>query len=584
VLGSFGVQLALISFTLTSLVIVTFAAVTVLVTYNANESAMRNSLLNTVTNVMVHRWDPEEITKTLTNDAFVAGATRKDDFFYEASNRRGADVVASENWPESFKAPRRPSEPRPGDVRPDHGRMGPPPPGRGPGGAGRPPHDRPHERPAREHLAREAPEPREDDEYNEVEPYLDSVSEEVRRRPPASAAEQAGAGRGPDDQTGAMVRIMPPSPPVYSNMTMNGRNYRVVTMFSPGRSATVGFAEGMVLSRTIETLTPLAWLLAGSLVVIALLSWLLGMRALRPVKRLSATAEEITAEDLDRRLDPSREAVEFEDLIGVFNGMLERLDRSFQQARRFSADAAHELKTPLTILQGELERDASSAHPGEQTGQMLEEVQRLKTIVEKLSLLAKADAGRLPITPEDVKLKDLVGEMVEDAELLAPHLKVTSSIDPEARVRAVDPDLFRHVLQNLLSNAIKYNVHEGWIHIALESAPNADIIEVRNSCHPLPQDAGKRMFERFYRGDAAHNREVDGTGLGLSLCREIATAHGATLEMIPSDSGQVTLRLTLPFEANATPKAPAPPPQNHRRKESTPADESYGIPRVRPAS
>jgi two-component system heavy metal sensor histidine kinase CusS len=156
-----------------------------------------------------------------------------------------------------------------------------------------------------------------------------------------------------------------------------------------------------------------AVVLPVALLVIAGGSWWLARRAMRPMETLTETAEQITARGLDQRIPVESEDVEFRRLITVFNDMIARLERSFNQATRFSADAAHELRTPLTIMRGELEQAIQSAELGSQEQRryrsLLEEVQRLQAIMRKLLLLSQADAGRMPIAPEWIDLTTLAG-------------------------------------------------------------------------------------------------------------------------------------------------------------------------------
>jgi signal transduction histidine kinase len=148
--------------------------------------------------------------------------------------------------------------------------------------------------------------------------------------------------------------------------------------------------------------------------------------------------------------------------------MLERLERSFHQASRFSGDAAHELKTPLTILQGELERTLQQVTPGSEVqqrlGYLLDEVHRLSGIIRKLLLLSLADAGQLSLYLVEVDISELLFQMLEDVEMLAPHLTVQTNIAKKLKVKG-DRDLLMQVLQNLFSNAIKYNLADGWIKV-----------------------------------------------------------------------------------------------------------------------
>ncbi|WP_415354790.1 sensor histidine kinase [Leptolyngbya sp. FACHB-1624] len=233
--------------------------------------------------------------------------------------------------------------------------------------------------------------------------------------------------------------------------------------------------------------------------------------------------------------------------------MLERLERSFLQASRFSADAAHELKTPLTILQGELERSLQQVEPGSEVQQrlssLLDEVRRLSSIMRKLLLLSLADAGQMSLYRVKVNLSELLFEMLEDIELLAPHLTVQSDIAPGLSVQG-DRDLLKQVLQNLLSNAIKYNLEKGWIRIRAGQSQTAIQVTIANASKGIPVQDRDRIFDRFHRGDPARTRKVEGIGLGLSLAREIVRAHQGDLKLDASQMGQTAFILTLPKTAS----------------------------------
>lgn len=277
-------------------------------------------------------------------------------------------------------------------------------------------------------------------------------------------------------------------------------------------------------------------------------AWGLSGSSMRSIRQLTAAIGKVTVKGLDRRIPIGTTDVEFVELIQVFNQMLERLERSFKQASRFSADAAHELKTPLAILQGELERTLQQVEPESEVQQrlssLLDEVQRLSGIVRKLLLLSLADAGQMNLHRVRVNLCELLTEMLEDIELLAPHLEVEAEILPELWVQG-DRDLLVQVLQNLIGNAIKYNLPEGWIKIHTLRQETTVRVTISNSSKDIPESDRDRIFDRFHRGDPARTRQVEGTGLGLSLAREIARAHGGELTLDPTPSGQTALTLTL---------------------------------------
>lgn len=281
-------------------------------------------------------------------------------------------------------------------------------------------------------------------------------------------------------------------------------------------------------------------------------AWGLSGSSMRSIRELTNVIRQVTVRGLDRRVPIGVTDMEFVEMIEVFNQMLERLERSFVQASRFSADAAHELKTPLAILQGELEQTLQQVESGSQVQQslsnMLDEVRRLSGIVRKLLLLSLADTGQMSLHRVEVNLSKLLMEMPEDIELLAPHLKVQTEISPGLCIWG-DRDLLTQILQNLLSNAIKYNLPEGWIKILAHQQEKTVSISISNSSKDIPTNDSERIFDRFYRGDPSRTRKVDGVGLGLSLAREIARFHGGDLTLDPTPSGWTTFTLSLPISA-----------------------------------
>lgn len=288
----------------------------------------------------------------------------------------------------------------------------------------------------------------------------------------------------------------------------------------------------------------------GTLVLVAVSAWVLAGRALAPIWRLTAAMHQVTATGLDQRVAIGTADIEFIQLIQVFNQMLERLERSFNQASRFSADAAHELKTPLAILQGELEQALQQAELGSAAQQrlsnLLDEVRRLSGIVRKLLLLSLADAGQINFHHTAVNLAEMLTTMVEDLELFAPHLAVTANITIDL-IAWGDRDLLAQLLQNLMSNAVKYNLPQGWVRLQTTRQPTTVEIILTNASENIT--APDRLFDRFYRDDPAHTRQIAGLGLGLSLAREIARAHHGDLMLDTAIVGQTTFRLTLPTGA-----------------------------------
>lgn len=295
--------------------------------------------------------------------------------------------------------------------------------------------------------------------------------------------------------------------------------------------------------RAFLIIVPLALiLLAGG-------GWLIAHRAMKPVALITRTAEGITAHALDQRIPATNTDRELARLVDVINSMLDRLQKSFDQAMRFSSDASHELQTPLAILQGELD-DAIQHAPLDSEeqrryGAFLEEVQRLKAIVQKLLVLARADAGKLNLRLEPVNLSAMIESTIEDAGAIAPHLRLEKQLATNVMVLA-DPALLMQVLQNLMTNAVKYNLEKGLIRFGLTSRNQTARFTISNTGAPIPVDDEERIFDRFYRVDKARSGTAPGSGLGLSLARELARAHQGELRLEPALDGLVSFTLSLP--------------------------------------
>ena len=377
---------------------------------------------------------------------------------------------------------------------------------------------------------------------------------------PATSAELDPVNRlhrAPPRPGAPLSRENPPLPrlrPVFLTRSHTGETWRLGVMGNPMATLVIGvnlreLEDGMSDLRGADLVwAPLALaLVAGG-------SWLLAGRALRPVGLLTDAVEAMDVRALHGRIRRGAYASEFQRLIEVFNAMLERLEISFQQASRFTADAAHELRTPLTVLQGELEQGLQHADPGseeqERQAVLLEEVEHLNAIVEKLLLLSQADAGRLPIDTQSIDLSEMVAEVASDAEILANgRLRIEASVTPGVMIQG-DRVLIHQLLQNLSTNALRYNVESGVVRFTLSEGNGRALVAIANTGPGIPSGERQKVFQRFHRVDPARSRR-EGIGLGLSLSREIARAHGGDLQLIDDASGLTLFELTLPHETPA---------------------------------
>lgn len=279
---------------------------------------------------------------------------------------------------------------------------------------------------------------------------------------------------------------------------------------------------------------------------LALLTLYMTRAAMQPIRQLETSLRGLSSSNLDKPLDLLPPYREFESFVTVFEQLRERLNQSFLQARRFASDASHELRTPLTILRGHSEQLIEDLPTGSEAQVRMrligDEIERLIEITEKLLLLSRADANSIVHTMEPVRLSALVTELAFDAMAFHAGLKIDSEVEPEIWC-ICDQSLMLQLVYNLYSNAAKYNVPDGWIRFSLESRGERFVLSIENPCDNIPADLTERAFQRFYRGEAARSRKIDGVGLGLSLCREIARLHGATLTLQVSARKTVIARL-----------------------------------------
>jgi heavy metal sensor kinase len=297
------------------------------------------------------------------------------------------------------------------------------------------------------------------------------------------------------------------------------------------------------LARAYLTALPVAVLVAAFGV------WWISRKALQPLQDVANAAEQIHAKALGQRLPQRSANDEIGRLVHVLNDTFNRLERSFAQATRFSSDASHELKTPLTIMRGEIESALRSEvdDPRIVLDGLLEQTERLSGIVEKLLLLSRADAGALTLRKEPVDLSAMCHELVEDAEILALRKKITtkSEISPAIVVYA-DESYLRRILLNLLDNAVRYNVEGGTLSISLGKSDSLAVFRIANTGPEIPPEHENRIFERFYRADPSRSSDTVGSGLGLSICRELVLAHGGDIWLERVQPGWTAFALTLP--------------------------------------
>lgn len=291
---------------------------------------------------------------------------------------------------------------------------------------------------------------------------------------------------------------------------------------------------------------PLGLLLAGGG------GWLLARRALAPVDRMALAARRISAARLTERLEETGIGDELDRLAVTLNAMLGRLDDAFRQIRQFSADASHELQTPLTILKGELEvalRHTRTPHEYQQTlRSALEETDRIAVLVDGLLLLSRADAGVLRMDRQPVDLAQLLHEVQTQTKVLAAAKRLSLELQPpEPVVVRGDGERLRRMVLNLVENAIKYTPEGGRLRLALERRQGWALLHVSDTGVGIPPEEQGRVFQRFYRAEDTRLHGPEGSGLGLCIARSIAEAHGGRIlvDSAPDRGSTFTVHLPL---------------------------------------
>jgi signal transduction histidine kinase len=336
------------------------------------------------------------------------------------------------------------------------------------------------------------------------------------------------------------------------NIAWNGRALRFGVFHQDGNVLAIGSDTKEITETVVQLLVAYVVVLPMVIVAVGFGAWWIARRAVAPVEAIAAQAETISASDLHQRLPASSSQDEIAHLTRVLNGMFDRLQRSFDQVTRFTSDASHELKTPLALMRAEMESamNAPTLDPDQREvcANVIRQCLQLSQIVDGLLFLSRADNRQLALEQETVDLSSLMGELREDAEILALPLKLTlqCNLPADLRVRG-DRRLLSRALMNLIDNAIKYNRAGGAVVMAALVHREDAVVTIRNNGDGIFGDAREKIFDRFYRGDSLSGDVAIGHGLGLSIARGIARAHNGDVTLLRSDRQWTEFCMTLPI-------------------------------------
>jgi two-component system heavy metal sensor histidine kinase CusS len=336
----------------------------------------------------------------------------------------------------------------------------------------------------------------------------------------------------------------------------NGRPFRVISVPSPVGLKVIETDTLQIAIDVSQKEALLArfrfWFWGILLATFALFPWIgfqIARRGIRPVEEMATTARHISSTNLRERIVPEGYPFELASLASTFNQMLDRLEESFERISRFSADIAHDLRTPVNNIRGEAEvalaRARSAQEYREVIDSCLEEAERLSDLIGDLLFLARAESPLTHLRCELVNVGELLGGVREYYEASAADggVSLTTTLTEQPVIAELDRTLLQRAVGNLVSNALAHTPRGGTVQLEAKADPSAVHIEVSDTGAGIPAEALPRVFDRFFRVDSSRSQGSGGTGLGLAIVQSIALLHGGRAE-ISSQLGQGT-RVTL---------------------------------------
>lgn len=332
----------------------------------------------------------------------------------------------------------------------------------------------------------------------------------------------------------------------------NTATYRLVMQRGPERSILL---VGVSMSQDLQRLRTLLYQLIGSGAAALLLgllgSWYISGRIVQPLQAISATASKLSATHMNERIDTSRVESELVEVATVLNATFDRLENAFQRQSRFTADAGHELRTPLAVLHTNLELALSRPRKEEEFREIIEycllSSTKMRSLIDALLMLARADAGHLQANFSELDLRSVAQTSVAQHQSKAKNINLDASVPDEPVMVQGDPTLLGMILSNLIQNALRHTHDEGHVNVAVRREGNNGVITVTDDGIGIPLDAQPHLFERFYRVDASRNRHTGGHGLGLAICKSLAETQHGTIACESSPGVGTTFTLRFPI-------------------------------------
>ncbi len=340
--------------------------------------------------------------------------------------------------------------------------------------------------------------------------------------------------------------------PKPNKVTSFGNHRETVEMLPSGEIIVVGCSiapEFKELQRTAVNLTAI-----GSLILVVGLvgGWWLVSRAIKPINEISATAVKISAGDLSQRINVAEAESELGQLAAVLNSTFARLESAFAQQKQFASDAAHELRTPVSVIltqtQTSLNRERDAASYKQTVEACQRAAQRMRKLIESLLALARFDAGQEILKRQQFDFSKTISDCAELVSPLSDERGVKISIEAEPVEIIGDSERLAQVVTNLLTNAIQYNNPDGEVRVKLESQNGLAVLTVADTGQGIAAENLPQVFGRFFRADSSRTG-AGNSGLGLAITKAIVEAHGGTIEVASEENAGTTFTVRLPISA-----------------------------------
>lgn len=360
------------------------------------------------------------------------------------------------------------------------------------------------------------------------------------------------ASPGPDFSSVPLPSAIAPAQKIVQQWRNGNHNYRLLIQRIVTDNGTYTIITAVATDFHLHFLNNFRhtlWLMVvGGIVVMGLMGWIAVRRGHRPLHRIIAQIRQTSASELNTRLTPETVPAELAELAHSFNELLQRLEESFTRLSNFSADIAHELRTPVTNLmtqtQVSLSQPRSTTEYQEILYSNMEEYERMAQMIGDMLFLAKADNGLTPPATVEVDLEGEVRNLFDYYEAWAEEQEVSLLLEGSAHIHG-DRLMLRRALSNLFANAIRHTPPGRRVTVRLGCNGGEVVIVVQNPGPQIPAEHLARLFDRFYRIDASRQRSSEGVGLGLAIVKSIIDIHGGRIVAASDESG-TEFRITLP--------------------------------------